>query len=95
MNINKVDNNVNHFQNDNLNKLAQIFPSVVKDGEVDFKALKEELGLFSEVSEEKYEFTWAGKQNAKKVAQEDVLGKTLKLVRDQCKEFLLYPSRSV
>lgn len=75
MNINKVDNNVNHFQNDNLNKLAQIFPSVVKDGEVDFKALKEELGLFSEVSEEKYEFTWAGKQNAKKVAQEDVLGK--------------------
>ena len=54
MNINKVDNNVNHFQNDNLNKLAQIFPSVVKDGEVDFKALKEELGLFSEVSEEKY-----------------------------------------
>lgn len=86
MNINKVDNNVNHFQNDNLNKLAQIFPSVVKDGEVDFKALKEELGLFSEVSEEKYEFTWAGKQNAKKVAQEDVLGKTLKLVRDQCKE---------
>lgn len=52
MNINKVDNNVNHFQNDNLNKLAQIFPSVVKDGEVDFKALKEELGLFSEVSEE-------------------------------------------
>ena len=86
MNIDKVDHHINHFQNDNLNRLAQIFPSVGKDGEVDFKALKEELGLFSEVSEEKYEFTWAGKQNAKKVAQEDVSGKTLKLVPDECKE---------
>ena len=86
MKINKVDSNINYFQNDNLNKLAQIFPSVVKDGEVDFKALKEELGLFSEVSDEKYEFTWAGKQNAKKVAQEDVSGRTLKLVLNECKE---------
>ncbi len=86
MKTKQVDRNMNHFQNDNLNKLAQIFPSAVKDGEVDFHALKEELGFFTEVKEEKYEFTWAGKQNAKKAAQEDVLGKTLKLVLPESKE---------
>ena len=74
---------INH---DNLDKLAQIFPSVVKDGEVDLEALREELGLFDEVREEKYEFTWAGKRNAKKLAQEDVSGRTLKLVPNECKE---------
>ena len=40
MKTKQVDRNMNHFQNDNLNKLAQIFPSAVKDGEVDFHALK-------------------------------------------------------
>ena len=66
--------------------MAQIFPSVVKDGEVDFNALKEELGLFTETTNEKYEFTWAGKQNAKKIAQEDVSNKTLKFVSSESKE---------
>lgn len=32
-----------------------LFPSAVKDGQVDFKALKEELGQFEEIKKEKYE----------------------------------------
>lgn len=82
----KIKRNINYFLNDNIIKLAQIFPSVVKDGEVDFNALREELGQFTEPANEKYEFTWAGKQNAKKNAQEDVLNKTLKLVLSESKE---------
>lgn len=70
---------------DNVKKLAQLFPSVVKDGEVDFEALKEELGQFAEVGNEKYELTWAGKKNAKKIAQEDIIGKTLKFIPEDSK----------
>lgn len=87
MEYKKVEQKINNIVNDNVKMLAQLFPSAVKDGEVDFEALKEELGEFQEVGSEKYELTWAGKQNAKKVAQEDVYGKTLKFIPEDS----LYP----
>ena len=83
---NKVPQQINDIVGDNVKKLAQLFPSVVKDGEVDFEALKEELGQFEEVGSEKYEFTWAGKKNAKKIAQEDVIGRTLKFIPEDSKD---------
>ena len=61
-----------------LEIVGQYFPEAIKDGEVDFTALKEEMGEFSEVGAEHYSFTWAGKQAAKKEAQADILGKTLR-----------------
>ena len=73
-----VPQEINDVVSDNIKKLAQLFPSAVKDGQLDIDALKEELGTFEEVGKEKYEFTWSGKQNAKKIAQQDVFGKTLK-----------------
>lgn len=63
---------------ENLKKLANLFPNVVKDGQLDINALKEELGLFEEVGQEKYEFNWAGKRNAKKEARKNIFGKTLR-----------------
>ncbi|MBU5322068.1 site-specific DNA-methyltransferase [Sarcina ventriculi] len=71
--------------NENVKALENLFPSVVKDGQVDFEALKEELGQFEEVDKEKYELTWSGKQNAKKQAQQDILGKTLKYIPEDSK----------
>ena len=68
MEYKKIKPEINNFVNDNLRALEQLFPNVVKDGEVDFEALKEELGEFKEVEQEKYEFTWTGKQEAKKLA---------------------------
>ena len=35
---------------------------------------------------EKYEFTWSGKKNAKKIAQEDVVGRTLKFIPEDSKD---------
>lgn len=61
-----------------LSLVGQYFPEAIKDGEVDFTALKEEMGDFPQISSEHYEFTWAGKQAAKKEAQADLFGKTLK-----------------
>lgn len=83
---NKVPRQINDIVGDNVRKLAQLFPSAVKDGEVDFEALKEELGQYEEVGSEKYEFTWAGKKNAKKIAQEDVIGRTLKFISEDSKD---------
>ena len=86
MNETKVSQQINDVVGDNVKKLAQLFPSAVKDGEVDFEALKEELGQFTEVGSEKYEFTWAGKKNAKKIAQEDVVERTLKYIPEDSKD---------
>lgn len=83
---NKVPQQINDIVGDNVKKLAQLFPSAVKDGEVDFEALKEELGQYEEVGSEKYELTWAGKKNAKRIAQEDVIGRALKFIPEDSKE---------
>ena len=73
-----------------LEIVGQYFPEAIKDGEVDFTALKEEMGEFQEVKGEHYDFIWAGKQAAKKEAQEDIYGRTLKfkpqIGRASCRE---------
>lgn len=61
-----------------LSLVGQYFPEAIKDGEVDFAALKEEMGEFAEVGSEHYDFTWAGKQAAKKEALSDIYGRTLR-----------------
>lgn len=61
-----------------LSLVGQYFPEAIKDGEVDFTVLKEEMGEFPQVSGEHYDFTWAGKQAAKKEAMSDIYGRTLK-----------------
>ena len=76
----KVEKELFNVDNENLQKLASLFPSAVKDGQLDIDALKEELGQFEEVGQEKYELNWAGKQNAKKEARKNVLGKTLRYI---------------
>lgn len=63
--------------------VEQYFPEAIKDGEVDFTALKEEMGEFPEIGAEHYDFTWAGKQAAKKEAQADVYGRTLRFFPEE------------
>ena len=85
MENNKIKKEINDIVNDNLKALEQLFPSAVKDGQLDIKALKEELGDFEEVTTEKYELNWSGKQNAKKTAQQGIGNKTLKFVEKDSK----------
>lgn len=77
---NKVAEQLDSIKSDNLKALQKLFPSVIKDGQLDLEALKEEIGNFEEVKEEKYDFTWAGKQEAKKKAQETIVERTLNLI---------------
>lgn len=85
MENNKIKKEINNIVNDNLKALEQLFPSAVKDGQLDIKALKEELGDFEEVTTEKYELNWAGKQNSKKIVQQGIGNKTLKFVEKDSK----------
>ena len=85
MENNKIKKEINDVVNDNLKALEQLFPSAVKDGQLDIKALKEELGDFEEVGNERYELNWSGKQNAKKIVQQGIGNKTLKFVAKDSK----------
>ncbi|WP_042698170.1 site-specific DNA-methyltransferase [Methanocorpusculum bavaricum] len=82
----KIPLSVTNPFSENLRRLAALFPSIVKDGQVDLDALKAELGEFEEVDKERYELTWAGKQEAKRTAGEPVIGRTLKYVPEESKD---------
>ena len=81
----KIPQEISDLVNENIQKLAALFPSAVKDGELDIDALKQELGQFDEVGPQKYELTWAGKQEAKQTAFKSIVGKTLKYIPEESK----------
>lgn len=85
MEYKKVPQQINDIVGDNVKLLAQVFPSAVKDGQVDFEALREELGEFEEVGTEKYDFTWTGKQESKQLAQQDIFNRTLNYIPEDSK----------
>ncbi|WP_308574757.1 site-specific DNA-methyltransferase [uncultured Fusobacterium sp.] len=68
-----------------INLLKEIFPEVIKEGKINFEILKEELGEFIDKKEERYEFTWSGKQEAKKIFQKRVYDRTLKYIETDSK----------
>jgi len=82
----KISQEIFNPVNENLKKLAQLFPAVLKDGQVDLEALKQELGEFEEVGKEKYELSWPGKTQAKQLANTDISGKTLKYIPEDSKD---------
>ena len=82
----KIPQTISDPVNDNIQKLAALFPSAVKDGELDIDALKQELGEFTEAGPEKYDLTWAGKQQARQIAFEPIVGKTLQFVPEDSKQ---------
>ena len=59
MDYNNLPQEIFNAEQDNLQKLAALFPAAVKDGLLDIAALKEELGQFEEVTAERYELNWA------------------------------------
>lgn len=58
----------------NLEHLKQIFPEVIKEGKVDFEALKDLLGNYTDTAEERFYLNWAGKANARREAQKRSTG---------------------
>ena len=81
-----ISKEIEGIKGSNLDKLKQLFPSVFKDGQVDFEELKNQLGNFEGVEQEKYEFNWVGKQEAKQNAISEISGVTLKYYPEESKD---------
>jgi len=79
----KVSEIILDHQKDNLMKLVQMFPGVLKDGALDLAVLKEIFGDYEEATHEKYELKWAGKDRAKKKTDQPILGRTLKMFPEE------------
>ena len=59
--MDKIDSNSLDLTRVNIEKLKQIFPEIVIDGKIDFEKLKLLLGEEIETKNERYAFTWNGK----------------------------------
>ena len=70
----------------NIEKLKEIFPEVFSEGKIDFSKLEEELGTFKDDENERYNFTWNGKSEAKKIALTPSTG-TLRPCKDESKDW--------
>lgn len=57
-----------------LEQLKTLFPNVFIEGKVDLDELKAELGEHVAKDQERYQFTWAGKEQAKRIATTPSLG---------------------
>lgn len=53
----------------NIEQLKRLFPDVFSENKIDFEALKAALGEEVDDSEERYNFTWKGKNKARQIAQ--------------------------
>lgn len=71
---------------ENIEKLKELFPEVFSEGKIDFRKLEEELGNFTCNEPERYNFTWAGKSEAKKIAQTPSTG-TLRPCKEESKNW--------
>lgn len=71
---------------DNIEQLKQLFPEVFTEDKLDFTALQAALGEYIETSEERYNFTWHGKAQARRIAQTPSTG-TLRPCKEESKDW--------
>lgn len=60
--------------NENIVVMKQLFPEIVTDGKIDFEKLRLILGDEVETSDERYNFTWHGKNQAIRLSQTPSMG---------------------
>lgn len=82
----KLDGKSTSVVNENIKKLKELFPEVFSEDKINFEKLEEELGSFTDNSNERYNFTWNGKQESKRIAQTPSTG-TLRPCKEESKNF--------
>ena len=70
----KLSGSSKDLLSENIDNLKQLFPEAFTEDKIDFEALQELLGNYIERGNERYAFTWAGKQNARREAQKTSTG---------------------
>ena len=94
--IEKIHGITPDLTKENVDRLLALFPDVAteitdpKTGRteraVDFDALKERLGDVAVGNRERYQFTWPGKREAKRLAREPI-AKTLRPVKERSNDW--------
>ena len=84
--MNKLDSKSLDIVSQNIAKIKELFPEVFSEGKINFAKLQEELGTFAEDEAERYNFTWAGKSEAKRIAQTPSTG-TLRPCKEESKDW--------
>jgi len=82
----RIDGKTMNITQENINKLREIFPEVFTENKIDFDKLQIVLGENIEKSNEKYEFSWNGKFEAMKIAQQQSTG-TLIPCKEESKDW--------
>ena len=84
--INKIDGQSMDLVKENVEKLKELFPSIVKEDKIDFDELELLLGENINRNNEQYSFTWNGKTEATKLAQKRSTG-TLRPCKEESKDW--------
>jgi len=82
----KLDGKSLDIKEQNIELLKELYPEVFSEGKIDFIKLQEELGEFTDKENERYNFTWNGKQEAKRIAQTPSTG-TLRPCKEESKNW--------
>lgn len=72
--IEKLDGLTKDVVKENIEKLKELFPTIVKDNKIDFAELELLLGQDISRDKEQYSFVWNGKTEATKLAQKRSTG---------------------
>ena len=84
--MDKLDGKTMDIVKDNIEKLKELFPSIVKEDKIDFEELELLLGENINRNKEQYSFVWNGKTEATKLAQKRSLG-TLRPCKEESKDW--------
>ena len=84
--MNKLDGQSMDLVKENVEKLKELFPSIVKEDKIDFEELELLLGENINRNNEQYSFTWNGKTEATKLAQKRSTG-TLRPCKEESKDW--------
>ena len=85
--MNKLDMESKDIIDSNIEKIKELFPSVVSENGIDFDLLKQELSsVIIDEKKEKYQLTWPGKKEAI-LNSNSPISKTLRPVKDKSVNF--------
>ena len=82
--MNKMKPSTLDVVSNKLDKIKDIIPEAFCDGVLDIDKLKQELGIETDNTNEKYEFSWSGKTEAIKISQTPSMG-TLRYSKEESK----------
>lgn len=84
--MDKMDGMTMNIEQENVEKLKEVFPEVFADGKVDFDKLQGLLGNYIADDKEKYSFSWKGKADSLRLAQKRSTG-TLRPCKEESKNW--------